>query len=55
MDRREEINKLKKEIEMESQGENPDMKKIQKLTLRIAHLGIGLDVGLFNQKPFINV
>lgn len=55
MEKIEKINQLKDELKKEVNNENPDEKKIQKLTQKIALLGIGLDINLFSQKPFTNV
>ena len=55
MERINKLNKLKAELKKESEKENPDEKVIKKLRLQIAHLGIGLDLNSFLQKPFTNV
>jgi hypothetical protein len=55
MDIVEQINKLKKELEEENSNENTDSKKVNKITQKIALLGIGLNPTMFGQKPFTNV
>jgi len=55
MDLLKKINKLKTELDEESNKEVPDKKKIKALYSQIAYLGIWLNPKSLIQKPFTNV